>query len=134
MYAIRSYYVPGDSVVVQLEVDEQELPLVDLEIGRIAHDFTGVLPLLKNAARITSYNVCYTKLLRHPDWYTHDSTGVIVPPVADWTDVADLNYDSKPMRAVMVDAMKFWLTDAGIDGFRCDVAGMVPLDFWNDVV
>lgn len=68
----------------------------------------------------------------HPDWYTHDSTGVIVPPVADWTDVADLNYDSKPMRAVMVDAMKFWLTDAGIDGFRCDVAGMVPLDFWND--
>ena len=66
----------------------------------------------------------------HPDFYTKSPDGKFVPPVADWSDVIDLNYDNKGLRAAMIDAMKFWLTDAKIDGFRCDVAEMVPLDFW----
>lgn len=68
----------------------------------------------------------------HPEWFTHDSLGNIVSPVADWTDVADLNYDNTQMRAAMIDAMQYWVSEANIDGFRCDVAGMVPVDFWND--
>lgn len=68
----------------------------------------------------------------HPEWFTHDSLGNIVSPVADWTDVADLNYDNTQMRAAMIDAMQYWVAEANIDGFRCDVAGMVPVDFWND--
>jgi glycosidase len=66
----------------------------------------------------------------HPDWYTHDSTGNMISPY-DWSDVADLNYDNKELRDTMTSAMKFWLKRADIDGFRCDVAAMVPTDFWD---
>ena len=67
----------------------------------------------------------------HPDWYTHDSTGAIVSPVADWTDVADLNYKNKALRTYMIESMQYWLRETDVDGFRCDVAEMVPLDFWQ---
>ena len=67
----------------------------------------------------------------HPEWFTKDSTGVIIPPVPDWSDVADLNFDQQPMRKAMINAMDFWLTEANIDGFRCDVAWGVPQDFWE---
>ncbi len=70
-------------------------------------------------------------ITEHPDWYTHDSIGNIVSPVPDWTDVADLNYNNKAMRNEMVNSMKYWLTDFDVDGFRCDVAMMVPTDFWD---
>lgn len=67
----------------------------------------------------------------HLDWYTLDSTGNVQPTIGtDWWDVADLNYDNLAMRSEMIKSMKYWLTDANIDGFRCDVAGWVPLDFW----
>lgn len=70
---------------------------------------------------------------QHPDWYKQDSAGNVVSPVADWADVAGLNYENREMRKAMIDAMKFWITESDIDGFRCDVAGMVPTDFWNEV-
>ncbi|WP_423129957.1 alpha-amylase family glycosyl hydrolase [Gaoshiqia sp. Z1-71] len=68
----------------------------------------------------------------HPEWYTTDSTGAIVPPDPDWTDVADLNFDAQPMRQAMIDAMDYWLRETDIDGFRCDVAWGVPQDFWEE--
>lgn len=70
-------------------------------------------------------------LHKHPEWYTHDSTGKIVAPVPDWSDVADLNYNNPELRRYMLDMMVYWVRDIGIDGFRCDVAEMVPLDFWE---
>ena len=66
----------------------------------------------------------------HPEWYTQED-GEIVPSVPDWTDVADLNYDNKELREYMIESMKFWIKEADIDGFRCDVALMVPTDFWE---
>jgi glycosidase len=70
----------------------------------------------------------------HPEWYTKDSTGAIaVPEGTDWTDVADLNYDNKEMRKAMTDAMVYWVNEFDVDGYRCDVAGMVPTDFWNNL-
>lgn len=70
----------------------------------------------------------------HKDWYTLDSTGNLQPTIGtDWWDVADLNYDSKEMRAAMIDAMKYWVADFDIDGYRCDVADWVPVDFWKEV-
>lgn len=67
----------------------------------------------------------------HKDWYTLDSTGNIQPTIGtDWYDVADLNFDNLEMRIEMMSSMKYWVTEADIDGFRCDVAGWVPLDFW----
>lgn len=72
-------------------------------------------------------------LTRHPDFFTKDSTGKPIPAF-DWTDTRDLNYDNKEMRDSMIAAMKFWLKESDIDGFRCDVAGEVPDDFWKDCI
>lgn len=69
-------------------------------------------------------------LKTNPDWYTRNEKGEVVPPVADWSDVADLNYENPAMQQAMIDAMKFWVKEVDIDGFRCDVAMMIPLDFW----
>ena len=72
----------------------------------------------------------------HPEWYTHDEKAdtIICPQPWNWEDVADLNYDNKDMREAMIDAMKFWIVEVGIDGFRCDVADGVPADFWKDAI
>lgn len=67
----------------------------------------------------------------HPDWYEKDSLGNM-KGVYDWTDVYVFDYANKEMRKGMIDAMKFWLTDVDVDGFRCDVAGEVPTDFWDE--
>ena len=67
----------------------------------------------------------------HPDWYEKDSLGNM-KGIYDWTDVYVFDYATKEMRKGMIDAMKFWLTDVDVDGFRCDVAGEVPTDFWDE--
>ncbi|HEY6437823.1 MAG TPA: alpha-amylase family glycosyl hydrolase [Ignavibacteriaceae bacterium] len=69
-------------------------------------------------------------IIDHPEYYTTDSLDNIITPVPDWTDVADLNYDNKELWAEMIDALKFWVEECDIDGYRCDVAGMVPIEFW----
>lgn len=71
--------------------------------------------------------------IEHPEWFTKDSTGNFAPPVADWSDVIDLNYDNPELRKYMIDALAYWVRETDIDGYRCDVAGMVPTDFWNAV-
>ena len=75
-------------------------------------------------------------LKAHPEWYTRDEKAdtIICPQPWNWEDVADLNYDNKDMREAMIDAMKFWIVEVGIDGFRCDVADGVPADFWKDAI
>ncbi len=69
-------------------------------------------------------------ITEHPEWYTVDSLGKLVSPF-DWTDVADLNYENKVLWDEMISALKFWITEADVDGYRCDVAGMVPNEFWE---
>ncbi|MFM6946062.1 MAG: alpha-amylase family glycosyl hydrolase [Flavobacteriales bacterium] len=69
----------------------------------------------------------------HQDWYTLDSLGQLQPTIGtDWWDVADLNYDNEEMRREMISCMQYWVQAAKIDGYRCDVAGWVPMDFWKD--
>ena len=67
----------------------------------------------------------------HPDRYQRDKDGNMYGPF-DWTDVYRLDYSNPDTRTAMIDAMSYWLREADIDGFRCDVAGMVPVDFWNE--
>jgi len=67
----------------------------------------------------------------HPDWYVHDNSGKIVTPW-DWTDVAQLNFKNPELRKAMIQEMKFWVDECGIDGFRCDVAFLVPRSFWEE--
>lgn len=66
---------------------------------------------------------------RPADWYVRDSLGRTIVQY-DWTDIAKLNYDNADMRQEMERAMRFWL-ERGIDGFRCDMACEVPIDFWR---
>jgi len=67
----------------------------------------------------------------HPEWLTKGADGAPVPPVADWSDVVDLDFGQPALRDYMIESMAHWLREADIDGFRCDVAGMVPTDFWQ---
>ena len=69
----------------------------------------------------------------HPGFYVKDSAGRMISPY-DWTDVLKLNYGNQELRDSMTDAMRFWLTETGIDGFRCDVAEDVPVDFWKTCI
>ena len=66
----------------------------------------------------------------HPDWYTRNAAGDVIPPNPDWTDVADLNYDNADLRQYMIDTSLYWVDKFGVDGFRCDVSDAVPADFW----
>ena len=69
---------------------------------------------------------------QHPDWYERDWKGAERPTLWwDWSDIIDLNYNRPGLRRYMTEAMKYWVSEAGVDGFRCDVAGYVPLDFWE---
>jgi cyclomaltodextrinase len=67
----------------------------------------------------------------HPEFYKQDATGKIIPPVPEWTDVAGLNYANPQLRQYMINMLKYWITEYGVDGYRCDVAHMVPVDFWE---
>ena len=71
-------------------------------------------------------------LMDHPDFYLKDTNGAIIPPDPGWTDVAALNYANPAVRHYMIDVMKYWLQDYGVDGFRVDVAPTVPVDFWEE--
>jgi alpha-amylase len=72
-------------------------------------------------------------LREHPDFYVKDSTGKAAVPY-DWTDTRQLNYANPVLRDSMIASMKYWITQADIDGFRCDVAWNVPGDFWQDCI
>ncbi|RKQ94116.1 alpha-amylase family glycosyl hydrolase [Maricaulis maris] len=70
----------------------------------------------------------------HPDWYSRDWRGDMQPPPGtDWSDVADFDYGNADLRDYMAESMAFWVREVGFDGFRCDVAGFVPIDFWERV-
>lgn len=93
-----------------------------------AHDL-GMKVIIDWVANHTSWDHAWTQ--SHPEWYTQNEKGEFVPPVADWSDVIDLNYDQPALREAMIEAMAFWVKEYDIDGFRCDVADMVPQDFWE---
>ncbi len=70
----------------------------------------------------------------HPQWYTRDAAGNIVSSVPDWSDIADLNYDEPNLWQAQMDALAYWIDSFHVDGYRCDVAEMVPLAFWDTCI
>lgn len=96
---------------------------------RKIHDM-GMYVILDWVANHTAWDHVWTKT--HPHYYTLDAKGNFMPPVPEWADVIDLNFDNPELRQDMIDNMKYWLTTADIDGFRCDMAHLVPTDFWNE--
>ncbi|MEY2963661.1 MAG: hypothetical protein RL754_922 [Bacteroidota bacterium] len=107
-------------------------------IVKEAHEL-GMYVMLDWVANHTSFDHVWVE--EHPEFYTQDADGNY-PVVAidndgvptDWTDVADLNYNAEGMREAMIAEMNWWVTTADIDGFRCDVAGFVPYDFWKTAI
>ena len=99
---------------------------------RAAHG-KGMRVIFDWVANHTSWDNAW--ITEHPEWYTHDGNGnIISPPGFNWNDVADLNFDNNDMRAAMLEAMLWWVTETGIDGYRCDHADGVPLDFWEKAI
>lgn len=70
---------------------------------------------------------------QHPEWYVTDWKGDYVPtPWTDWADIIDFDFSQPGLREYMTEALVYWVRDVGIDGYRADVAGFVPLDFWEE--
>ena len=79
-------------------------------------------------------------ITEHPEWYVKNADGEITDPLNEegesigWTDVADIDYSVPGLRNAMIDALKFWISETNIDGYRVDVAHSVPDDFWDEAV
>ncbi len=93
----------------------------------------GMYVVLDWVGNHTSWDNVLTQ--SHPEWYEKNSNGDFIPPRGtNWSDVIQLDYSKQELRNYMIDAMKFWITEMNVDGFRCDAAGFVPIDFWTDAV
>ncbi|HEY2374889.1 MAG TPA: alpha-amylase family glycosyl hydrolase [Gemmatimonadaceae bacterium] len=105
------------------------------ELVTVAHQH-GKKVVLDWVANHTAFD--HVWIAAHPDWYVHRADGTIINARdneghdTDWTDVAELDYSKPAMRQAMIADMKWWLDNMSIDGFRCDVAGGVPMDFWRE--
>jgi len=92
----------------------------------------GMHVILDWVANHSSWDNALAK--QHPDWYSRSPEGRFQPtPWYDWNDVIDFDYDKPALRKYMADAMAWWVKTYDIDGFRCDVAGFIPVDFWETV-
>ena len=79
---------------------------------------------------VFNHSACDSVLLRtHPEWYLHDAEGRPTRKVADWSDVLDFDFAHRGLRDYLLGTLLYW-AESGFDGFRCDVASIVPLDFW----
>lgn len=81
---------------------------------------------------VANHTAWDAKLMATPAFYRRDAQGHVVSPY-DWTDVAALNYANPDLRRYMTRMLVYWLREFDLDGFRCDVAGEVPTDFWDAV-
>lgn len=71
-----------------------------------------------------------SKLLNeHPEWFYRKKDGSVGNKVGEWSDIIDLDYNNNELWDYQVETLKYW-SRLGIDGFRCDVAPLIPIDFW----
>ena len=132
---LGSYYAVSDFTKVNPEFGTIE----DFRnLVKTAHE-NGIYVILDWVPNHTGWDHVWIK--NHPEYYTKNAKGEIIDPINPetgkswgWTDVADLNYDNKNLRAAMTADMMHWIKNEDIDGFRCDVAGNVPLNFWQQAI
>lgn len=117
-YAVQNYK----------EVNPEFGNIEDLkEFVRTAHSL-GMKVILDEVCNHTGADNIWVE--QHPEYYARNEKGEMFGPY-DWTDTYKLDYNKPETRAAMIDALKFWVSEADIDGYRCDVAGEVPTDFWE---
>lgn len=131
---LGSYYAVSDFKAINPEFGTIE----DFrKMVKTAHE-NGMYVILDWVPNHTGWDHVWLK--QHPEFYTKNAKGEITDPLNDdgtpvgWADVADLDYSNKGLRKEMVSDMIYWLKNENIDGFRCDVAGSVPTDFWQEAV
>lgn len=90
----------------------------------------GMAVLLDWVGNHTSWDNAW---MANADWYDRDENGNIISPHG-WTDIAQLNFDNREMRKEMIKAMKYWVYQANIDGYRCDYSDGPPVDFWKQAI
>ena len=66
----------------------------------------------------------------HPEWFLRDHEGRLSRKVSDWSDIYDLDYSKVDLWDYQIATLDKWL-GMGVDGFRCDVAALTPIEFWN---
>ena len=120
---LGSYYSIIDYCAINPEFGTRD----DFEHFLAAAHALGFKVILDWVANHTAPDSEWTK---NEGWHYRDSLGNLMVQY-DWTDISKLNYDNQDMREAMLKAMHWWMDSIGIDGFRCDVAGEVPTDFWN---
>ncbi len=89
----------------------------------------GMYVIIDWVANHTAWDHHWTK--EYPEYYDRDNEGTFKPPFPEWEDVIHLNYNNPALWDAMIGEMKFWIRETGIDGFRCDMAHLVPTLFWN---
>jgi len=126
--SMGSYYAVQDYRAVNPEFGSEE----DLKnLVQAIHD-AGMKVIIDWVGNHTAWDNALTT--EHPDWYLHDYKGDFIPPIGwDWSDVIVLDYNKPGLRKYMEEAMAYWVEQFDIDGYRCDVAGYVPIDFWHHV-
>lgn len=126
--SLGSYYSVRDYLKVNPEFGTNE----DFRnLVKTIHEM-GMYVIIDWVANHTSWD--NPLIMEHPEWYKQDSAGNIIPPVADWSDVAALDYTQPGLEKYMTNALAYWVKEFDIDGYRCDVAGMIPVRFWNHAV
>ncbi len=121
-YSVKDYYA----------VNSEFGTKADLKAFVKAAHQKGMYVILDWVANHTAWD---NKLVKaHPEWYDKDINGNFRPtPWWDWSDIIDLDYSQPEVRKYMTEALKYWVKEFDIDGYRADVAGFVPIDFWNNV-
>ena len=123
--SLGSYYACSSYVQVNPEFGD----LADFkELVANAHGL-GMKVIIDWVANHTGYG--HEWMETHPDYYVRDIYGNFLERNG-WKDVADLDYTNPALRAAMIAAMQYWISTCDIDGFRCDMAHLVPLDFWQE--
>ena len=69
-----------------------------------------------------------TLVSEHPEFFYHKADGSMGNHVGEWTDVVDLDYSCKELWKYQIESLVMWAEI--VDGFRCDVASFVPVEFW----
>ena len=122
---LGSYYSCSDYVSVNPEFGT----LADFKRLVKKAQKLGFKVMIDWVANHTGWDHTWTK--SNPEFYSRDEDGKFLPPFPDWEDVIHLNYSNKDLWKAMIDAMKFWINECDLDGFRCDMAHLVPLEFWK---
>jgi glycosidase len=130
--SLGSYYAASDYTAINPEFGT----LADFKQFVSACHRLEMKLIIDWVANHTAWDHVWVK--QHFDWYKHNDKGEIFPvtftggeQVEYWTDVIALDFEQPALWSGMIDAMKYWVTETNIDGFRCDVAGMVPVPFWQ---